>query len=105
MPCYEVQTMSVEFTAQHRDLLDKAIGALKWNVVVESAGRLVLQNGMIVLDLNNNTAQVTNGWQRQLNELKRAYSQQCIDRVARLNAWTKRTEKQQSALKGTFVKF
>jgi len=97
MPCYQVQTVSVEFKIAHRDLLDKALDALARDTIGSEAMGWVrdwniagtfcrLQNG-IELDLRIGKASMQASQQGQLNELKRAYSQQAIKLAAKLNGW------------------
>ena len=99
MPCYEVRTMSVEFHAEHRDVLLQALKNLGWNYTVLSSGK-VLSKGM-ELDLAAGKAELPENCQGQLNMLKRAYSAAALDKVAKLNMWMRKG----NARKGSLVKF
>jgi hypothetical protein len=91
MPCYEVRTVSVEFRAENRALLDAAIRSLSGGLaVVEQSydGRLNLGYGAIKLDLDAGRAEVRDGYQGHLNELKRAYSREAIKAAAKRCQWS-----------------
>ena len=85
MPYWEVNLISVEFKANNRKLLDKAIESLGLKVV-EYGGRLNLSNG-IKIDLNRGIATVEESQQSGLNALKVAYSKESLKQVARQNGW------------------
>lgn len=88
MPCYTVQTMSVEFQAKHADLLTDAIKALGWGLRQRGNTYYVdTPNGAIAIDLDRQQAELRPEQQDRLNELKRAYSTQAIKRVAALKKW------------------
>jgi len=103
MPCYEVRTMSVEFQAQNLDVLNEAIEQSQLFRSLSSAeamrdGKISLHDGNIVLDLENKTAQVTEGYQDRLNELKRAYSSAALDKVAKMNFWNRKSNSSRSGV-------
>ena len=80
MPCWEVRTISVEFQAKHRDLLDQAISVVGLRVRELGRNRIGLNNG-ITLDLDKNTAEFQYASQQSdLNRLKQEYSRQVTDR-------------------------
>jgi hypothetical protein len=91
MPCYQVQTVSVEFKIAHADLLVKATTALGWAVVGTQATRMVIcpkdSYSTMTIDLATGKAIIELADQSRLNELKRAYSQQAIKLAANLNGW------------------
>jgi len=98
MPCYEVRTMSVEFQAQNLNVLNDAIKQLQLSAEVMSDGNISLHDGNIVLDLKNKTAQVTEGYQDRLNQLKRAYSSAALDKVAKMNFWNRKSNSGRSGV-------
>ena len=86
MPCYQVQTVSVEFKVAHVDMLYKAAENLGYSwtknenqIILTSAG------SVIAVDLTRGTAEARD--QRLVNELKRAYSQQALKLAAKLGGW------------------
>lgn len=90
MPCYTVQTMSVEFKAEHLDLLGKAITALGWKVSATSNNWWSVQpTGAtpFTIDFKAQKAVIVSSQQAKLNELKRAYSMEALKRVAVKNRW------------------
>lgn len=87
MPCYEVRTLSVEFKADNRQLLDTAIKTTGMMIWQHDADVINLEYGSIILDLTTGTAKVQDGYQDKLNELKRAYSKECVKAAAKKAAW------------------
>lgn len=87
MPCYQIRTMSVEFKADNRDLLDAALAALGWKVFEQFSGQLIVGNGEIKINLKAGIAEVQIGAQSKLNELKRAYARQSINAAAKKAGW------------------
>lgn len=87
MPCYEVRTVSVEFKADNRQLLDAAIKAAGLQINNQDEHRVVLGWGEIILNLDEGTARVQDGYQDKLNELKRAYSKECVRAAAKKASW------------------
>ena len=89
MPCWEVNTVSVEFHAKHVALLEKAFESLDWvRDLYWNADKSLcrLPNG-IELDLRAGRAECPVSQQPRLNELKRAYSKQAIKLAAKLGGW------------------
>jgi hypothetical protein len=82
MPCWEVRTVSVEFKAENRKLLDAAIRSIGMGVREEN-GLLSLDYGAIKLDLKAGKAEVQDGYQNRLNELKQAYSREAVKAALR----------------------
>ena len=95
MPCWEVRTVSVEFYAKNRALLEKSLQELGWRVKENSAQAIVAfpkdSYNQITLDLMTGQASFVKGDQGNLNALKRAYSQQAIKLAAKLNGWQVRS--------------
>lgn len=91
MPCYTVNTMTVEFIASNRSILDAAIAALGWTTTAyaNKPDRLRVWStdyaDIIELDFTAKTASSSN--QKVVNELKRAYSREAIKTAARLKSW------------------
>jgi len=104
MPCYTVRTMSVEFKAEHRDLLEQAIKNLGWKYTRLDTGLLIdcddSANSMRI-DLVNSKATITADQQPLLNLLKRTYSVCCLQRVTAKNNWTLTRS---TATKGSLIK-
>jgi hypothetical protein len=89
MPCYSVQTMSVEFVASNRDLLKKALQTLGWRFD-EDGDRIELPVQSITLDLLNRKAEVPAYAQGFLNQLKRTYSLMAVTLAAQSKGWQMR---------------
>ncbi len=119
MPCYEVQTMSVEFVAKHRDLLEKALKALNFNYTIK--GDTLVIDHEITIDLKaekavityTNTGMSANGvkdktrLQEKLNSLKRGYSMEAIKKAAYMNGWSlgRATSKSLGVVTGQLTKY
>ncbi len=87
MPCYEVRTLTVEFRAENRTLLDAAIKAIGSYAGEQFGDRLYIDGGDIVLDLAAGMAEVRTGYQGRLNELKQAYSREAVKAAAKRVNW------------------
>lgn len=88
MPCYEVRTVSVEFKADNRQLLDAAIKAIGLEAYWHTKDRVDIGLGNnIRLDLESGKALIQDGYQGKLNELKRAYSKECVKAAAKKASW------------------
>jgi len=88
MPCYSINTMSVDINATNRDLLESAIKSLglrydrsgnDFHVAVPALGNIVISGAQAVI---NPDAQNT------LNSIKVAYSKESIKKVAKAKGWT-----------------
>ena len=106
MPCYEVRTVSVEFHAKHRDLLEAALKALGWTFQQADFGDILVVGrpndwDPFTIDLNTSRATINDRQQDALNALKREYSRQCVRQVAKQNRWT---VSQTSATQGVFIR-
>ena len=90
MPCYQVQLMSVEFQAEHIDLVEEAAKAIRMRV--RRSGNVVYMDNLAFdLDTQKISGRVYGGEkvvQEQINKLKRAYSRQVINKTAKANNWT-----------------
>jgi len=87
MPCYEVRTMSVEFHARYRDLLEKALKESGFHDWHETQSNVFVVFGLGRLDLNEGKAEIGPYNQVKLNRLKQAYSKQALRRAAKLQGW------------------
>ena len=97
MPCYQVNTMSVEFRAENRPLLDAALRELEKSgfrtrssdtefVISTPAG------DRIEIDLAQGEARVWNDATPALNQIKREYSRQALQLAARQKGWILRQD-------------
>jgi len=106
MPCWTVQTMSVEFQAKHKDLLEKAILKLGWQLKYIDNGKSIVvgePSTSFTIDLANKKATILSSQQSQLNRLKQAYSQQAVQKVAQLNKWQMRASAN-NPMKGVLIR-
>lgn len=90
MPCYQVQTVSVEFKIAHRDLLDKALKTLGWAFVNNGQHYTICLSPTsrnILLDLGTGKATLNNDQQGKLNELKQAYAMEAIKLATQSVGW------------------
>jgi hypothetical protein len=94
MPCDTIQTTNVSFTLENTnlDLLEKALVGLGFNVTKQSNGRLVFygrernENG----SFKDGKFQVNYSAYRtefDINQVKRAYSQQVVQNTAQRYGW------------------
>jgi len=92
MPCWEVRTMSVEFKAKHKGLLQNALRALGLNY--ELIGDVFDVVGLGKIDLKKGAAEIDQSGQKKLNQLKQQYSKECLRRAAKLQGWQLKTKGQ-----------
>jgi hypothetical protein len=88
MPCWEVNTMSVQFSAKHIDVLKRAVDALGWAMSQYGSVVSVFTDSYILrIDTNTGTATINTEAQSDLNKLKVAYSQQALKKAAKAKGW------------------
>lgn len=100
MPCYTVRLTSVEFLAEHADKLETALKALGWAYNTNYREQKFYVGG-IVLDLKAGRATIPEGQQSGLNELKRAYSLECVRASGMAKNWKVAVK---TATKGSYIK-
>ena len=91
MPCYEVNTVSQEFTGKSRELLKSTAKSL--GLYFRDAGYFV-ECGDCLVNLENGTVQGASV--SSINKFKRAYSLEAIKLASKKAGWTvsqKTTEK------------
>lgn len=94
MPCYQVNLMSVEFLAENLDLLEKAVRAeggtfQRYGDSVE----IRLHGRSLTYDIKGQkmiTEQYGNV-SSEINALKRAYSREVVQKAAKKNHWSLRS--------------
>jgi phage host-nuclease inhibitor protein Gam len=84
--------MEISFQMKHAELALEAVKEVD-QFASQVGNTIRMFQGSIVLNLNDQTAQVSDGWQPQLNQVKQAYSQKAISLVAKKNRWAKVTDK------------
>ena len=87
MPCWEVRTVSIEFTNKHKDPLLAALKAEGLAYSDNNRGKIYLDNDKLIIDLENQTATVRNNDYDLLNRIKRGYSREAIKEVAKKKKW------------------
>lgn len=92
MPCWQVQTMSVAFSAKHLDVLEKATKSLGWTLGSLGDGtdirRVYMPSGDgFTLSLHAGQAVIRPDQQEQLNQLKRAYATAALKKAATKQGW------------------
>jgi organic radical activating enzyme len=98
MPCYEVRTVSVEFKVSNIDLLKKALEKAGFNIAKASQITLQVRRegeiNSIIIDLEQSKILSRSFDEKELstisNQIKRAYSEQVIDEVAKRQKWMKK---------------
>ena len=89
MPCWQVNEMSVQFSAKHLDVLKRAVDALGWRMeTIDTIVKVVTdQYDYITIDTVAGQATLDASAQSQLNQLKVAYSQQALKKAAKAKGW------------------
>lgn len=104
MPCWEVNTMSVEFSVKSITYLKLALEELGHNFVVQG-DKIMMGSGSsrITIDLVEANATLGSRYQSTLNEIKRKYSEVVIKGVAKKKRWI--IKEQQDANKFKLKRF
>jgi hypothetical protein len=91
MPCYEVRTVQVEFKAKNTHLLLKALEQSGIEHTWKKETNIIYGGGsygnLWAVDLNKQTADVRQGYEAELNKVRRAYSETVVNEVARKKKW------------------
>lgn len=96
MPCYEVRTVSVEFKVGNIELLKKALAASGCEVYLIVNDRISFKRSgrHAFINLADSTIKSEDFDEKELpilsNTIKRAYSSQVIDEIARKQKWMKK---------------
>ena len=99
MPCYTIQTLSVEFKAKHTDLLIEAAKSLGLNCEIMGSS-VSIDYGSIKLNLETQQAEYKSYSQATMDKLKVAYSTKAVEKVAQKRKWLlKQTGKNQMKLR------
>ena len=89
MPCWEVNTVTVEFKASNRRMLEDAINSLGWKAEFSgSQVTLITPNGPIRLDLSDQQHTIDQSDLDNIWKLKREYSKKTIYAAARKYGWS-----------------
>ena len=90
MPCYEVNTVSVEFKIAHRNLLEAAVKVLGWSIRSNTTTSVLVEDqsfNSLLIDLVGGKVSIRDGQQGVLNQLKRAYSLEAVKLAAKVGGW------------------
>ena len=111
MPCDSIQTSTVEFKMERRDLILKAIEAEEgWSLVSENEKRITFRTQSLTIVLENGkltaqgryTPDIEKQTQDVRNQLARGFSKQVVKIVAKKYSWTNKPAK--DGLSGQYVK-
>ena len=117
MPCYQVNTMTLDFHALDRDVFDRAVKTLDWTidqtgdyVRTGMGGKKFIHRGDFVridrfdmtIDFAQGIVNVPSNQQHRVNQLKRAYSMEAIKTAAMRNGWSMMP---QTATTGKIVRY
>lgn len=98
MPCYQINTLSVEIQAADRDLLKRALKKLGLDYRELKTG-LDVYCGLGTIQIRKDKATLVPQLQDTLNEIKRAYSMEVIEEGAAAYSWTVTEEDDQVVLR------
>lgn len=103
MPCWEVNYMSVEFKAEHVDLLIDALEALGYRYLYnEGQAYIDVLTGRFTIHLDTQKVKYPEEAINTVNKLKQEYSLQALQRVAAKKKWF---IKQQSKTSGVIRRY
>ena len=84
MPCYEVNYISVEFKAKHKEVLKQALKNLGYSFR-ENKDRIY--TNYFEFDLKNQKVIMEADFQSDLNKVKQEYSAVAIEAIAKKRRW------------------
>ena len=88
MPCYVVQTQSVEFNAKNVDLIEDMLKANGLTYRISQNRTLVrVSFGYYSIDIDLARQEMTGQSQSNMNELKRKYSEHILKVAAKKKGW------------------
>jgi len=96
MPCYEVRTVSVEFKVGNIDLLKKALEKAGFKRIEWTENNVRFENDKSIFNINFFDNKISSRYvdTKELvnlsNQIKRAYSEQVIDEIAKRQKWMKK---------------
>lgn len=86
MPCYEIRTVQVEFNAGNEQYLLKALKEANISHTFNDTTKIIYGNNWEI-NLEEQTASVRQGYEGELNKVRRAYSETVVNEVARKKKW------------------
>jgi hypothetical protein len=98
MPCYTVRLISVEFKAENLKVLEEAAKLLNMPFTL-NANKTFAAVGPISISLQNQTAEAY--YHKDINALKRAYSQAAVKMAAKSKGWSLDSWKETAGIKTT----
>lgn len=96
MPCYTVETVEISFKAENIDLLKKTIETMGIKIQSSAKTRISFYNvgRLVTIDVERQSIEGSGMNEKQLtsisNQIKRAYSEQVIDEIAKKQKWLKK---------------
>lgn len=89
MPCYQTNTVSLDFQAGDMALLKKAAAVLGLEVREANGQREVLRNGVLVATLTKDKAQCSEWDVPLVNKLRVQYSKEIVNQACLKLGWQK----------------
>ncbi len=87
MPCYQIRTVSIDFNATNKSILEAALTSLGYQFYyTNNQMHIKTPNGEIIIA--NGKATMNQTLQDTLNNIKQAYSKKTIEQVARKYKFT-----------------
>lgn len=94
MPCYEIRTVNVEFKIENIEILQKALKSLQLHPVWEGKEQKIFLINEDAIDLKDGQYISRSGniesATSMANQVKRAYSIQVLDELAKKQKWMKK---------------
>jgi len=96
MPCHEVRTVSVEFKVGNIDLLKKVLEKIGFKRIEWTEENVRFENNKSIFNINFFDNKISSRYvdAKELanlsNQIKRAYSEQVIDEIAKRQKWMKK---------------
>lgn len=101
MPCWEVNTVTLEFTAKNKDLIMKVLKEMNLHPNYSSRSN-VIRTDIGTFDLNNKTVETRDYNRSEVNKFRVKYSEAVVSTAAKKFGWKIKTGKRAKG-KQTFV--
>lgn len=92
MPCYQVNTVSVEFKAKNRELIMETLRRMEMNPYLQPNGRMI-KTPIGVFDLDTGKVETASWNVSKVNEFRVEYSKTVLKKAAKKHKWIVKSKK------------
>jgi hypothetical protein len=85
MPCYEINTISVDFKAENMNHLETTLKNM--GLKYTKRGNVITIGGVITINLDSSKVECPSNYRDLVNKIKREYSKAVIEDLAKKKKW------------------